>query len=361
MEIQALESKDIQPVVDIWYEASLIAHSFISADYWEKHKETMAGIYLPESETYVATEGGKILGFLAMVGNHLAAIFVDHKMQGRGTGKALLNFIKKKRTTIQLKAYVKNTKTIDFYKSQGFKTVSEHLEAETGEYEYLMEWNAPCFPEAPDECSSWSACFVYAATMTAQPWVIPASARKQGDTHRFLNQVFTGRDYKLIDLLDFHIAPYSYLNHYPDTDEFFQVADELLRRQLIVFATPVYWYAMSGLMKTFFDRFTDLVTTNKHLGRQLNGKSTFLLAVGADGHLPDGFETPFRYTSSYLGMQYRASIYYSTKHPNTEAVLQKSIRDWHHQSNIAFIRYSNLVVQQTNEIWEYYNSMLKDW
>lgn len=140
MEIRKLAIKDINRVVDIWYETSLVAHSFISADYWKKNKEAMANIYLPQSDAYVAIEDEKIYGFVAMVENHLAAIFVDNKMQGNGIGKKLLNLIKKQKSTIKLKVYKKNTKTIGFYKSQGFRIVSENTEEETGENEFIMEW-----------------------------------------------------------------------------------------------------------------------------------------------------------------------------------------------------------------------------
>jgi len=158
--------------------------------------------------------------------------------------------------------------------------------------------------------------------MTEKPLVILASARKQGFTKNFLNTIFANKDYDLVDLLDFHISPYSYANNYPSTDEFLKIIEELIRHKVIVFATPVYWYAMSGIMKTFFDRFTDVVTTKKHLGRLLKGKSTFLLAVGAEEELPNGFEIPFKLTSDYLQMKYQGCIYYSTKFPITQDRLQ---------------------------------------
>jgi multimeric flavodoxin WrbA len=164
--------------------------------------------------------------------------------------------------------------------------------------------------------------------MTEKPLVILASARKQSYTKNFLNKVFADKDYELIDLLDFYISPYSYLNNYPSTDEFLKIIDELIKHKVIVFATPVYWYAMSGIMKTFFDRFTDVVTTKKHLGRQLQGKSTFLVAVGAEEELPNGFEIPFKLTSDYLHMKYQDCIYYSTKFPKTEEKLQAITQDF---------------------------------
>jgi multimeric flavodoxin WrbA len=161
--------------------------------------------------------------------------------------------------------------------------------------------------------------------MTATPLIIVASARKHGDTREFLDKVFAKLDHKQIDLLDFHISSFDYSNNYPDTDGFLRIVDEILQHKVIVFATPVYWYAMSGLMKTFFDRLTDLVTIKKKAARALKGKSIFLLTVGVDQELPNGFEIPFKLTSAYLDMAYQDCIYYSKNFPKTEKELQKTI------------------------------------
>jgi multimeric flavodoxin WrbA len=126
--------------------------------------------------------------------------------------------------------------------------------------------------------------------MINQPLIIIASARKDSDTKELVKKMWVDNEPKIIDLLDFQIAPYNYSNEYTPDDEFLAVIDEVIKHQVIVFATPVYWYAMSGLMKNFFDRFTEIVTIRKHLGRQLSGKSTFLIAVGADENFPNGFE-----------------------------------------------------------------------
>ena len=140
MNIRKLDKKGIETVVELWYETSIVAHDFIPADYWKKNKEAMASVYLPNSETYLAIEDERITGFVAMAENYLAAIFVDTQIQGKGIGKKLLNFVKDTRTIIQLKVYKKNTKAVDFYKSQGFEIISENQEEVTGEYEYLMKW-----------------------------------------------------------------------------------------------------------------------------------------------------------------------------------------------------------------------------
>lgn len=140
MRIRKLTSKDIEAVVELWYKTSIIAHNFIPKSYWKKNKETMASEYLPNSDTYLALEKGKIVGFVSMIENFLAAIFVDNKIQGKGIGKSLLDFVKSQKINIQLKVYQKNTKAISFYKSQGFAIKSINIEIETSEKELLMEW-----------------------------------------------------------------------------------------------------------------------------------------------------------------------------------------------------------------------------
>lgn len=145
--------------------------------------------------------------------------------------------------------------------------------------------------------------------MKNTPIIILGSARKKSDTRRFMKALFPDQEYELIDLLEYKIAPYSYSHEYPADDNFIKLCDLLLQHPLIVFATPVYWYSMSGLMKDFFDRLTDLITIHKESGRQLRGRKTALLAVGSDDDLPQGFTVPFESTSRYLGMELLASAY----------------------------------------------------
>ena len=72
---------------------------------------------------------------------------------------------------------------------------------------------------------------------------------------------------------------------------------------------------MSGCLKTLFDRFTDLLSNRDpaERGQQLAGRSVWMLAVGVDPELPDGFETPFRATATYLEIKWRGGLYLSTR------------------------------------------------
>ena len=138
--IRLYKTEDGKAVVDLWYEASIIAHDFIEASYWQGKKEDMEHMYIPNSETYVYEKEKQVLGFVSLVDNYIAAIFVAPSEQGKGIGKELMQFIKQQRSTLELGVYAKNTDSIAFYKKQGFVVVEEKLDESTGEREVVMEY-----------------------------------------------------------------------------------------------------------------------------------------------------------------------------------------------------------------------------
>ena len=147
IEIRKIRDDDIPEVVDLWYDVSIQAHDFIPEGYWQANKTVMKRKYIPMSETYLATRGDKILGFISLVDNYLAAIFVRQEIQGNGVGSSLLDYGKKLRNNLQLKVYSKNTKSIEFYKARGFSVISESEDDGTGANEIVMEWkNADSCP-----------------------------------------------------------------------------------------------------------------------------------------------------------------------------------------------------------------------
>lgn len=141
MEIRKITASDIPAVIDLWYETSLTAHSFISAEYWKAGRKAMAADYLPNAETIIAVVDGTIAGFASMTGDYLAALFVRADRQKTGIGKILLENIKKNRDTVELKVYAKNTSALDYYLRQNFRIITEDTDQSTGEKEFIMRWN----------------------------------------------------------------------------------------------------------------------------------------------------------------------------------------------------------------------------
>lgn len=150
------------------------------------------------------------------------------------------------------------------------------------------------------------------------PYIIFGSSRSHGDTRKAVDLVVKQKAHQLIDLNHFSISYYDY-EHTNQHDDFISLVQEMLKHQKLVFATPVYWYTMSAIMKTFLDRITDLLTIEKDLGRQLRGKDAYVISCDG-GERIQAFEEIFKKTFNYLGMNYKGTLfYYSGTDPELSA------------------------------------------
>jgi putative acetyltransferase len=141
LRIRENNKDDICKLVNLWYGVSLEAHNFIDKEYWKKAKTDMKEKYIPSSETYILENNNELYGFISMIENYLAAIFVDYKFQSQGFGKKLLDYVKKDRDYIELKVFKKNNRAYNFYAKNGFKIKEKLIDKNLKEEEYLMIWN----------------------------------------------------------------------------------------------------------------------------------------------------------------------------------------------------------------------------
>ncbi len=146
--------------------------------------------------------------------------------------------------------------------------------------------------------------------------VLWASARKNGNTSESVKCLTKNTNIKSICLNDYDIEPYQY-DHAYTNDTFKDLVTEISKHNVIVFSTPVYWYAMNAQMKIFFDRMSDLITIDKKMGRALAGKSIYLMASGCEEVLPEGFEMPFERTGKYFDMMFNGTLYLYTGNDKT--------------------------------------------
>lgn len=140
--------------------------------------------------------------------------------------------------------------------------------------------------------------------------ILLGTSRANGNTHKLVELYRNYKPADVFSLSDYSISIYDY-EHKNRNDDFIVLAKKLLEYDHLVFATPMYWYSMSGQMKVFFDRLSDLLTIEKELGRGLRGKSFSVLATGVDIEPPACFEQPFILSAKYLGMDYREMFYCS--------------------------------------------------
>ena len=126
----------------IWLTATLKAHPFIDHSYWMRHYDAVKTHYLASAKTYVYTENNHVVGFISVQdGDTIGALFVDVHRQHGGIGSALLDHVQGVYSDLRLFVYVHNKPAVAFYKKAGFAVQNEHMDTETGQPEYLMQWN----------------------------------------------------------------------------------------------------------------------------------------------------------------------------------------------------------------------------
>jgi len=140
MNIRLNTENDIDKIVEIWFEGFKLAHNFIQEDYWKLNMAAMKETYLPMSQSYILEVNDIAVGFISMIEDYLAALFISPQEQGKGYGKILLNHVKDLKKSMNLKVYQENESAIRFYQKNGFVITSESIDENTSFKEYVMTW-----------------------------------------------------------------------------------------------------------------------------------------------------------------------------------------------------------------------------
>ncbi len=130
--IRPYRSEDEEAVVEVWYAASLLAHDFVPASFWEAEKQDIKTKYLPMAQTWVYECDGQVAGFLSLLDNHIGGLFVHPDYQGKGIGTQLIEHAKQLHPELTLDVFKQNTKSRHFYEKCGFKVTAETIHEATG-------------------------------------------------------------------------------------------------------------------------------------------------------------------------------------------------------------------------------------
>ncbi|MGG4102882.1 GNAT family N-acetyltransferase [Paenibacillus lautus] len=141
MIIRRMTNEDLNDIIEIWLSASKEAHHFIPVDYWESKQRDMREVYLPMAETYLIESAAHVRGFVSLVGDDLAALFIDTSRQNQGYGKALLSYVMDLREVLKLRVYEENQRAIRFYLKNGFEVYEDSLDHDTGQKEQILIWS----------------------------------------------------------------------------------------------------------------------------------------------------------------------------------------------------------------------------
>lgn len=102
---------------------------------------------------------------------------------------------------------------------------------------------------------------------------INGSPNRSGNTVAMARRMLAGRDYEILNLIDYKIYP---LGQSFNDDQFSEVMQRMLGADVLVMGSPVYWHSMTGQFRTLLDRIYET-----SLRSQLKGKDLYFIFQGA--------------------------------------------------------------------------------
>ncbi|WP_339863505.1 GNAT family N-acetyltransferase [Paremcibacter congregatus] len=130
--IRKYETRDTDELVAIWRRASAVAHPFLSKDFVEQEAENTRNLYLPNAETWVFEKAGRLVGFIALLGNEVGGFFVDPFHQGQGHGQSLMDHAVQLKGDLCVDVFSENPIGRRFYSRYGFREEGEHHHEASG-------------------------------------------------------------------------------------------------------------------------------------------------------------------------------------------------------------------------------------
>jgi len=129
-----------------------------------------------------------------------------------------------------------------------------------------------------------------------------------GNTRMMVDFLLEKLPADLMDLSQYQFGYYDY-EYKNKEDDFLELANRMIEYKKVIFCTPVYWYSMSAVMKTYIDRFSDLVRIYKEKGRGMAGMKMLALCCSSDEKEFNEFFMPFEKTAGYLDMEYGGDVH----------------------------------------------------
>ena len=132
MIVREYRDEDLADVLSAWESGSAVAHPFLTKEFLEQERFNLPNLYLPNAETWVADDSGQVMGFIALLGNEVGAIFVKAEAHHQGIGRALMDKAHELRGELEVEVFKDNTIGRKFYSSYGFTFMDESIHEQTG-------------------------------------------------------------------------------------------------------------------------------------------------------------------------------------------------------------------------------------
>ncbi|QDV19627.1 putative N-acetyltransferase YjaB [Gimesia panareensis] len=130
--VREYQADDLEDLLAAWESATRLAHPFLTEDFLDQERHNIPNLYLPNAETWVVEQDQQVVGFIALLGNEVGAIFVKPEFHGTGAGKALMDKARDLRGDLEVEVFEANSIGRQFYERYGFKPLSESIHEPTG-------------------------------------------------------------------------------------------------------------------------------------------------------------------------------------------------------------------------------------
>ncbi|WP_412989658.1 flavodoxin family protein [Pediococcus siamensis] len=153
--------------------------------------------------------------------------------------------------------------------------------------------------------------------------LISASSRQHSNSQALAHLVLQNIAYKEIELRKVRIEKIT--DHREDnqwtasTDAFYQLMKRVEAADLLVLATPVYWYGASATLMAFIERWSELLATQPDFRTRMAGKNLILVVVGGDHPKTKSLHivTQFREIANFLSLRFDHALIGCANHENT--------------------------------------------
>ena len=102
---------------------------------------------------------------------------------------------------------------------------------------------------------------------------VNSSPNREGNTYRIGEELLKDKEHDVLQMADYRISQYGQVF---EDDEMKEVLKEMDKYDILVIGSPVYWYTVGGMLKTFIDRLYMLSEAEA-----LRGKKLYLFAQGS--------------------------------------------------------------------------------
>ena len=140
MLIRQYKNDDLDAVMSSWENACALAHPFLSDEFQAKVRKDIPEMYIPNSDVWVVEWETDVVGFIALIGNEVGAIFLQPSHHGRKLGKLMMDKAKDLHGELEVEVFEKNTIGRKFYDCYGFELMEKKDHPESGEKVHRLKF-----------------------------------------------------------------------------------------------------------------------------------------------------------------------------------------------------------------------------